>query len=83
MAWEEIEARRLREFVWGRVVLAAIGLSLIGAVMVAAGEGSATAVALVCLGGTVGWFLLLSVYCAVELRREGLIVFPAPWWRGR
>lgn len=81
MAWNTIEAERLRDFPWGRIVLGAGGLALIGSLMAAAAGRPAVEVGRISVGGATGWFLLLTVTYAVRLRRNGNVVFPAPWWR--
>lgn len=80
MAWETVEARNLREFAWARVTLSAMAFSLMFTVLRAASGSPARMLPLLWLGLTAFWFVFFTGYYAVQLKREGLVVFPEPPW---
>ena len=81
VAWEKVEARRLREFRWLRVVLAAMSFGVIGVFLTAAGGSPAAALPFLWLCLTALWFVFFAGYYAFQLKRDGVVVFPAVWWR--
>lgn len=70
----------MREFAWGRVMLVSVGLGLVAA-SIAVATGTSIGRSTILWWAAAGfWFLALTVSYGVRLKREGLVVFPAPWW---
>lgn len=79
--FEKVEAKRMREFAWFRVLGAAAGLALVNCTMFAAGGVPARTLGLVFVASSIGWLLLITGYYVWVLKRTGVLVFPRAYWR--
>ena len=80
MAFEAVEVKSLKDMLWGRVLLAALAMSLACSLMAAAGGTPLRALMAIFLLGTAWWFVVLTAYYWWTIRRDGPVLFPEPLW---
>lgn len=84
MAWERVEARRIRDIPWSRNVLPALALGLIAVPLRLFVSGlTPRQVALNSMWIVVFWFVVLGGVCIWRVWRDGVVVFSEPGWRRR